>query len=76
MRAGSTGSRGAATRGASGRRAVRRGGQGVVIFGLVFVVRIWERAAARALYDGSPDCFKAGAQIDRVRIGTRWLERV
>lgn len=40
MRAGSTGSRGAAARGARVLRAVRRGGQGVVVGGLAFVVRI------------------------------------
>ncbi|WP_431998528.1 hypothetical protein [Streptomyces fungicidicus] len=34
MRAGSTGSRGVAMRGASGLRTVRRGGQGVVVVGL------------------------------------------
>ncbi|WP_258382544.1 hypothetical protein [Streptomyces sp. NTH33] len=55
MRAGATGSRGAVTRGTSGRRALRWGVQGVVIVGLVFVVRISERAAARALYDGPSD---------------------
>ncbi|GGZ29097.1 hypothetical protein GCM10010327_69300 [Streptomyces nitrosporeus] len=55
MRAGSTGSRGTATRGASGRPMVRRGGQGVVIFGLAFVVRIQERTVVRALYGGPPD---------------------
>ncbi|MEU6402910.1 hypothetical protein [Streptomyces sp. NPDC046985] len=40
IRAGSTGSRGAATREASGRRAVVRGGQGVFIVGRAFMVRI------------------------------------
>lgn len=42
-------------RGASGLRAVRRGGQGVVIAGLEFVGWIWQQAAARALYGGPPD---------------------
>ncbi|MGW2514847.1 hypothetical protein ACWC0A_36835 [Streptomyces scopuliridis] len=53
MRAGSTGSRGAVTRGASGRRVPQPGGNTLVIFGLAFVVRNRKRAAARALY-GDP----------------------
>ncbi|MGW7260518.1 hypothetical protein [Streptomyces sp. NPDC054834] len=52
MWAGSTGSRGAATREASGRRAVRRK---VVIVGLALMVRIRERAAARALCGDPPN---------------------
>jgi hypothetical protein len=40
---------------ARGERAVRGGGQGVVIFGLAFVVRIQKRAVVRALCDGPPD---------------------
>ncbi|WP_158086600.1 hypothetical protein [Streptomyces phaeoluteigriseus] len=35
------------------------GGQGVVMFVLVFVVRIRERAVVRALRDGPPNCAEA-----------------
>ncbi|MFD4549508.1 hypothetical protein [Streptomyces sp. NPDC058466] len=60
--------RGTATRGASGRRAPP-GGHMLVIFGLVFMVRIRERAAARALCDG-PRIMSRSTVV--VTIGIRW----